>query len=110
MGAEVFYDDGRVMLDRDGITLRHYYFPLGTSKRIPYDRIHGVHARPMGWLTGKGRGWGTAHPGYWLPLDRSRPRKDTLVVLDLGGYVKPAFTPDDPHRVLEILGAHTRVD
>ncbi|MDQ6849519.1 MAG: hypothetical protein M3070_06000, partial [Actinomycetota bacterium] len=59
--------------------------------------------RPMGWLTGKGRGWGTAHPGYWLPLDTSRPRKNTLVVLDLGGKVKPAFSPDDPDRVLAIL-------
>ena len=103
MAADVLYDDGGVVLDRDGITLRRYYFPLGSSKRIPYGRIHGVRARPMGWLTGKGRGWGSAHPGYWLPLDWSRPRKHTLVVLDLGGRVKPAFSPDDPDRVLEIL-------
>jgi hypothetical protein len=108
VGAGVLYDDGRVVLDRAGITLRRYYFPLGTSKRIPYRRIRGVRSRPMGWLTGKGRGWGSAHPGYWLPLDISRPRKDTLVVLDLGGYVKPAFTPDDVTRVLEILAQHIR--
>ena len=60
----------------------------------------------MGWLTGKGRGWGTSHPGYWLPLDTSRLRKDRLVVLDLGGYVKPAFSPDEPDRVLRILLQH----
>jgi hypothetical protein len=108
VGAEVLYDDGRVVLDRDGITLRRYYFPLGTSKRIPYDRILGVQAQRMGWLTGKGRGWGSAHPRYWLPLDTSRPNKDTLLVLDLGGYVKPACTPDDPTQVLEILAQHIR--
>jgi hypothetical protein len=108
VGSEVVYDDGRVVLDHDGITLRHYYFPLGTSKHIPYDRIRRVWTRPLGWLTGKGRGWGTVHPGYWLPLDMSRPRKHVLVVLDLGGHIKPAFTPDDPDRVLEILDQHRR--
>jgi hypothetical protein len=110
MGPEVLYDDGRTVIDRDGITLRRYYFPLGTSKHIPYHRIRGVHTRPMGWLTGKGRGWGTAHPGYWLPLDASRPRKDTLVVLDLGGHVKPAFTPDNPERVVELISRHITAD
>jgi hypothetical protein len=99
----VVYDDGRAMLDGEGVTLRRYYFPTGRSKRIPYRRIREARARPTGWLTGKGQGWGTAHPGYWLPLDTSRPRKDTLVVLDLGGCVKPAFSPDDPDRVLAIL-------
>jgi hypothetical protein len=61
----------------------------------------------MGWLTGKGRGWGSAHPRYWLPLDTSRPRKETLVVLDTGHYVRPAFSPDDPGRVLDLLRGHT---
>jgi hypothetical protein len=106
----VLYDDGRTRLDGDGITLRRYYFPLGTSKHIPYHRIRSVHARPMGWLTGKGRGWGTAHPGYWLPLDPTRPRKHTLVVLDLGGHVKPAFTPDDPQRVLDLISRYVAAD
>ncbi len=100
------YDDGTVLLDRHAITLRRYYFPIGTSKRIPYHRIRGVDKRPMGWLTGKGRGWGTAHPGYWLPLDLARARKDTLLVLDLGRRIKPAFSPDDPDRVLEIVRQH----
>lgn len=99
----VRYDDGSVLLDQDGVTLRRYYFPLGAAKRIPYGRIRRVWAQPMGWLTGQGRGWGSAHPGYWLPLDLHRPRKRTLVVLDLGGVVRPAFSPDDPQRVVDLL-------
>jgi hypothetical protein len=99
----VLYDDGRVKLDADGVTLRRYYFPIGTKKYIPYRDIRLVEARPMNWLTGKGRGWGTAHPRYWLPLDTSRPKKDTLVVLDLGKTIKPGFTPDDPDRVVQII-------
>lgn len=107
VATEVLYDDGRVLLDTRGVTLRHYYFPFGTSKHIPYEQIRAVRTQPMSWWTGKGRLWGTSHPEYWLPLDGSRPRKEILLVLDLGARVKPAFSPDDPHRVREILAART---
>ncbi|HZD15814.1 MAG TPA: hypothetical protein VE196_11970 [Pseudonocardiaceae bacterium] len=69
MASSVLYDDGRCLLDEDGLTLRHYYFPFGTSKRISYGQIQEFRAQSMTWLTGKGRGWGTSNPGYWLPLD-----------------------------------------
>lgn len=107
MTTDTLYDDGRVVLDSRGIILRRYYFPFGTSKRIPYDRIRSVETRPMNWLTGRGRLWGTAHPRYWLPLDGSRPKKDTLLVLDVGKTVRPAFSPDDPDRVRAILTERT---
>jgi len=105
--SNVLYDDGKIVLDHEGVTLRRYYFPLGTSKRIWYGQIQQVRTQPMGWLTGKGRGWGSAHPGYWLPLDVSRPRKSTLIVLEVGGHVKPSFSPDDPEEVLQILRQRT---
>jgi hypothetical protein len=107
VAEDVRYDDGSVLLDEDGVTLRRYYFPVGASKRIPYRQIRRVWAQPMGWLTGRGRGWGSAHPRYWLPLDLRRPRKSTLLVLDVGGVVKPAFSPDDPQRVLDLLRQRT---
>lgn len=108
--SNVIYDDGRVVLDDDALTLRRYYFPLGTSRRIRYGEIQGVRARPMGWLTGKGRGWGTARPDYWLPLDLSRWRRSTLLVLDLGRRVKPAFSPAEPDVVLRLLSQRTHRD
>lgn len=103
MTRETLYDDGLIILDDEAITLRRYYFPLATGKRIPYGRIQGISVRPMGLLTGKGRLWGTSSPRYWLPLDPGRPHKDRLIVLDLGGRVRPAFSPDDPDRVLSVL-------
>jgi hypothetical protein len=108
MSRDVLYDDGRVMLDGEGVTLRGYYFPHGASRHIPYRRIQGVQVQPMGWLSGKGRMWGTADPRYWLPLDVTRPHKDKLLVLDLGCFVKPGFTPDEPDRVLKIVQQHIR--
>ncbi len=103
MTDRAFYDDGLVALDRDGVTIRQYYFPLGASKRIPYARIKGVQARRMGLLSGKGRMWGSGDFRHWLPLDLRRPTKDTLLILDLGRWVKPAITPDNAARVLTIL-------
>lgn len=103
MAGDVSYDDGRCVLDGEGVTLRRYYFPLGASKRIPYRHIRWFRAQPMGWWTGKGRLWGSAGPGHWLPLDATRPRKSTLIVLDVGARVQPSFSPDDPERVVRLL-------
>ena len=54
-----------------------------------YTAIRHAAAPAMGWRTGKGRGWDTAHPGYWLPLDLRRWRKHILLVFDVGRRVKP---------------------
>lgn len=104
---DVLYDDGHVRLDRDGVTIRRYYFPLGRSKRIPYARIRAVREWRMGPFTGKGRLWGSGDLRHWAPLDLRRPRKETALALDLGRWVTPVVTPDDPARVLAILGRHT---
>ena len=86
-----------------GLTIRRYYFPWAGAKRISYDGVVRVEVRPMNWLTGKGRLWGTAVPRYWLPLDMRRPAKQTLLCFDLGRRVKPCVSPDDPDRVIELL-------
>ena len=99
----MLYDDGGLLLDEDGVTIRRYYFPWAGSKRIPYRQLRHAEARPMGALTGRARIWGTTVPRYWLPLDLGRPRKQTLVVLDIGRRVRPAISPDDPDQVLDLL-------
>jgi hypothetical protein len=101
--GNALYEDGQVRLDRSGITIRRYYFPFATGKRIPYMRIRDVQGRRMGALTGKGRLWGSGDLRHWAPLDLGRWRKETAVVLDLGRHIRPTFTPDDPDRVLAIL-------
>jgi hypothetical protein len=107
---DLLYDDGGLVLDEDGLTIRRYYFPWAGPKRIPYTSIRTVVARPMGWLTGKGRGWGTAGLGYWLPLDLRRWRKSMLLVFDVGGRVKPCVSPADHQRVIELLRGRVPID
>ncbi len=106
----VFYDDGLVALGHDGITMRRYYFPFGTSKRIPYARIRNVREWRMGPFTGKGRLWGAGDLRHWTPrtpLDLKRPSKDKALIFDVGAWVRPVITPADPNRVLSILSERT---
>lgn len=107
MSSPDYTDDGLV-LDDEGLTIRRYYSPWAGRKRISYRDLRGVQARPMTWLTGKGRLWGTLDPRYWLPFDLGRARKEVLLILDVGRRVSPVITPDDPHRVLDILQTRIR--
>ena len=100
---QVLYDDGLIELDSEGLTIRRYYFPFGTSKRIPYAQIKDVQEQHMGLLTWKGRIWGSGDLQHWASLDLRRPQKEKALILDLGTWIKPVITPDDPDRVLALL-------
>jgi len=105
-----YYDDGLIQLDRQAITLRRYHFPSGTSKVIPLRAIRGYEASSLGLFQQRFRIWGTSDFRRWLPLDVGRPRRATLVTLDVPGLrLRPAFTPERPEEFLktldELLGA-----
>jgi hypothetical protein len=57
-------------------------------------------------LRGQMRIWGTANPHYWASLDPQRRRKSTALILDLGRFVQPFITPDDPDKVEAIIREH----
>lgn len=97
--------DRWIKVTPEGIEIRGYYFPWGT-KRVPYSRIRSVQRVDMGVLSGRGRIWGTANPRYWASLDPKRPTKKVGLILDLGRYVRPFITPDDPDAVEAAIRAH----
>lgn len=103
MTGGVLYEDKSVRLDERGITIKRYYFPFGLSKRIPYRQIHAVRLLPLTALSGQWRLWGTSNPRYWFPLDAHRPKKEWLLVVDVGRWISPAITPDDAQKVEAIL-------
>ena len=96
------YEDERITVDDEGITVRKYFFPIG-DKRIAYDDIQWFDQLRIGPLTGKYRFWGATDPRYWFHLDTTRPKKSKAIVIDKGDWVKAVITPDDPDRVLSIL-------
>src|ERR1700730_8506400 len=98
-----YYDDGLVQLDREALTLRRYHFPSGTAKVIPLRSIRGYSVEPLGLVLNRFRIWGSSDLRQWLPLDVRRPLKSTLISLDVPGTrPRPAFTPADPDRFIEI--------
>ncbi|MGB3735746.1 MAG: hypothetical protein WA964_12360 [Ilumatobacter sp.] len=96
------YADDTVRIDATTLTLPRYYFPTGRAKVVQLDDIVATEVRPVGWMT-RWRLWGSSNLTNWLPLDFGRPKKQQAVVLDLGGRIRPTFTPDDPDRVVELL-------
>ena len=99
-----FYDDGRIQLDREALTLRRYHFPSGTSKVIPLRDIRSYRAEPLGLFLQRFRLWGSSDLRRWLPLDIYRPIKSTLVTFDVAGsFPDPACTPVRPREFLALL-------
>ncbi|MGH9096968.1 MAG: hypothetical protein ACRDWB_06055 [Acidimicrobiales bacterium] len=100
------YQDGRIQCTSEGVEIHGYYFPWGT-KHIPYGSIRSYQRVEMGTLRGKGRIWGTANPRYWANLDPRRPGKEVGLILDLGRFVHPFITPDDPDAFEAVIRKHT---
>ncbi len=103
------YQDRWIECTPDAITVRGYYFPWGT-KRIPYHSIRSFRRVDIGTFTGKGRIWGTANPRYWASLDPQRSKKETGFILDLGRFVHPFITPDNPDDVEAAIWWHTKLE
>lgn len=100
------YRDRWIECTSDALRIRGYYFPWGT-KRIPYTAIRSFRLVELSPLRGSGRIWGTAHPRYWASLDPRRPGKKAGLILDLGRFVRPFITPDDPEAVKRIIRERT---
>jgi len=96
------YRDRWIDCSPDRIQIRGYYFPWGT-KRIRYSSIRSVRRVDIGAFRGRGRIWGTANPRYWASLDPQRPNKKVGLILDVGRFVQPFITPDDPDEAEAVI-------
>lgn len=103
------YRDRWIECAPDEIRIRGYYFPWGT-KRIPYRSIRSFRRVDLSAARGRGRIWGTANPRYWASLDPGRPGKSQALILDLGRFVRPFITPDDPDAVESAIREHAHVE
>jgi len=102
---ESVYRDRWIECTTGELRIRGYYFPWGT-KTVPYGAIRSVQRVDIGMLTGRGRVWGTANPKFWASLDPARPTKSTGLVIDVGSFVHPFITPDDPAAVERAIREH----
>ncbi len=103
------YHDRWISCNDDEIHVRAYYFPWGT-KRIRYASVKGMRRVEMDALHGRGRIWGTGNFKYWASLDPKRPTKSVAFIVDLGRFVSPFLTPDDPDAFEQAVRSHVTVE
>jgi hypothetical protein len=96
------YDDGRVLCDESGLTIRRYY-PWG-SKRIPYTAIRSVKRLPI--CIRRWRLFGSGDFLHWWNLDLTRPKKSVALDIDIGHFVHPTITPNDPDAVERLINEY----
>ena len=85
MPGRARYEDQLVCLTKNDLTLKNYYFPLGTPKRILADEIVSIEKTAPTFLNGKWRLWGSSNFLGWFPLDWKRPHRDCLYRLRQSG-------------------------
>ena len=98
----VLYEDKYLVCDEDAITIKEYYFPVG-SKRIAYDSIKKLSEHPLTAFSGKFRFWGMDLVPYWYHLDWDRHKKYKGIVLDTGNPIKAVITPEQFDMVWVLL-------
>ncbi|HZQ34745.1 MAG TPA: hypothetical protein VFD32_02350 [Dehalococcoidia bacterium] len=105
--APALYEDRWITCEPDRLIIRGYYFPFG-RKVIAYRQIRSVTPFKLTPSSGSWRIWGATDPRYWFHLDPGRPHKQTALVLDVGSWVKPVISPDDPEQVATIIEQRRR--
>lgn len=105
----ILYQDEKITCDEDGLTIKGYYFPLPTEKRVLYSDLEKIEYYPLTTHTGKYKYWGGTFK-YWLNLDWKRHQKSTGIVLrQTGKWNVPIITPEHPDTVLKILEEKTGI-
>lgn len=101
----VVYTDGVVTLTRSEITIHGYYFPLGKSKTIRFEKIKKVTLRKLGWFSGKLRIWGSSLMDFrWYARDCGRSKKTYCIDIDVAGsWITCSVSPQNVRRVYDLL-------
>lgn len=97
------YKDSLIEITDRAIIFRHYYFPFGGDKDVPFSQIESIQVCPPSIYFGSWRIWGGG-PRTWFPLDWGRPRREAIFVAILRGcFIRVGFTVEESQTVNGIL-------
>jgi hypothetical protein len=98
MQKKILYSDRLVEITGGGILFRTYFFPFG-KKKIAWPDMENIEAREPTVLNGKFRIQGTGDFRTWFPRDSTRPKRDTIFIINLHGRRKRiGFTVEDAEK------------
>jgi len=104
LGNKILYQDSLVVIEEDGITLKNYYFPSMSSKKILFTDVENIKVYEPSILRGKWRIQGTGDFRTWYPADSYRYKRDKIfVIIYKNKWMRSAFTVENSNNVREIL-------
>jgi len=77
MYTENLYSDGLIIITKDTIIFRNYYF-IGISKKVPVSEIEKIASYEPTVFNGKWRIWGGGGFNRWFPMDILRPIRERI--------------------------------
>jgi len=100
----ILYDDEFVTIHKNhGVIIKWYYFPIASSKTIPWKDIHSAAIAfdlDLGILEYKG--WGMALSPIWWACDLGRTEMESIV-LTTRSWPKSGFSTRNPGRVIQLI-------
>ncbi|MEZ5333858.1 MAG: hypothetical protein R2741_00730 [Methanolobus sp.] len=104
MEKDLIYSDKLVEVEENGIFLKKYYFPLGTSKFVKFPDILKMEKRPATFSNGQWRIWGTGDFMTWFPLDWHRPDRELIFLIQLSTQkTRIGFTVEESKAFIEAV-------
>ena len=75
LSNKILFEDHHVKITDNEVVIKFYYYPIGTKKVIPMDKIRDVEVKKLGWAKGSLWGMDGMKWGYWLAADLERFNK-----------------------------------
>jgi hypothetical protein len=106
----MIYQDNLISIMDSCLTLKSYYFPFLSDKKIDLNTIEKIEVRKATLRSGKYRIWGSGDFRTWYPFDSKRGIRDIIFIIYLHNkWRKIGFTVEDSKKVLDILKTTTTI-
>eukprot|EP01090_Pellita_catalonica_P006467 TRINITY_DN16695_c0_g1_i1.p1 TRINITY_DN16695_c0_g1~~TRINITY_DN16695_c0_g1_i1.p1 ORF type:complete len:116 (+),score=13.07 TRINITY_DN16695_c0_g1_i1:48-395(+) len=104
---KVLYEDNGIKITTDWVEVKKYYFPIATSKRVPFKNVVDVYCAEergdLDFLCHKT--WGMATTNVWWALEGKGER----VIIETGSYIRKGFSTKDPSRVVSLINQQKKI-
>jgi hypothetical protein len=104
MEKEILYQDNLIEISNDSLTLKNYYFPSKSPKKIFFTEIKEIETKQPSFFSGKWRVHGTGDFRTWYPQDSKRHKRNKIFVITYKNkWMRSGFTVENSETVEKIL-------
>ena len=103
---KILYEDKFITITEAYLTIKKYYFPLGTSKTIFFNEMKKISIEDASKVN---HTWGlsTHFLNNWFHFDSERKNRPKFISIEIkGARVRPSVTPTDVDKAFDALRHH----